>query len=161
MKNTWRPLRNFLSDPSRLVDALIVFVPIALVLAWVGADATAIFITSALGIIPLAGILGEATDALAHRAGAHIGALLNATFGNAAELIITITAIRAGLLEVVKAYHRLDHRQRAARAGAFRFRRRLEAWLSTLRSPQRLGQLDDDGDCGHRASDSGDLRAGD
>jgi Ca2+:H+ antiporter len=103
MKNTWRPLRNFLSDPSRLVDALIVFVPIALVLAWVGADATAIFITSALGIIPLAGILGEATDALAHRAGAHIGALLNATFGNAAELIITITAIRAGLLEVVKA----------------------------------------------------------
>ncbi len=103
MRNTWRPLRNFLSDPSRLVDALIVFVPLALVLAWVGADATAIFITSALGIIPLAGILGEATDALAHRAGAHIGALLNATFGNAAELIITITAIRAGLLEVVKA----------------------------------------------------------
>ncbi len=103
MKKTWRPLRNFLSDPSRLVDALIVFVPIALVLALVGADAAAIFITSALGIIPLAGILGEATDALAHRAGAHVGALLNATFGNAAELIITITAIRAGLIEVVKA----------------------------------------------------------
>ncbi|MDE3091910.1 MAG: calcium/proton exchanger, partial [Chloroflexota bacterium] len=56
-----------------------------------------------LGIVPLAGILGEATDALAHRAGSRVGALLNATFGNAAELIITIAAIRAGLLEVVKA----------------------------------------------------------
>ncbi|HEX9075443.1 MAG TPA: calcium/proton exchanger, partial [Anaerolineae bacterium] len=58
---------------------------------------------SALGIVPLAGILGEATDALAQRAGARVGALLNATFGNAAELIITLAAIRAGLLEVVKA----------------------------------------------------------
>ncbi len=103
MKYTWRSLRNFWSDPSRLVDALIVFVPIALVCAAIRADATAIFIASALGIIPLAGILGEATDALAHRAGAHIGALLNATFGNAAELIITVAAIRAGLLQVVKA----------------------------------------------------------
>ena len=98
-----RRLRDLLSDPSRIIDALIVFVPIALVLAAVGADPTAVFITSALGIVPLAGILGEATDALSHRAGTHIGALLNATFGNAAELIITIAAIRAGLLEVVKA----------------------------------------------------------
>ena len=103
MKLDLRELRIFFSDPSRIVDALIVFVPIALVLAMVGGDPTAVFITSALGIIPLAGILGEATDALAHRAGTHIGALLNATFGNAAELIITVAAIRAGLLEVVKA----------------------------------------------------------
>ena len=103
MRINARALRDFFTDPSRIVDALIVFVPIALVLALVRADSTAIFITSALGIVPLAGILGEATDALAHRAGAHIGALLNATFGNAAELIITIAAIRAGLLEVVKA----------------------------------------------------------
>lgn len=103
MRFTSRALRDFFTDPSRIVDALIIFVPVALVLAIVRADSTAIFITSALGIIPLAGILGEATDALAHRAGPHIGALLNATFGNAAELIITIAAIRAGLLEVVKA----------------------------------------------------------
>src|SRR5512143_2293142 len=98
-----RSLRNIFSDPSRWVDTLIVFVPVAIVLAILHADPTAVFITSALGIVPLAGILGEATDALALRAGAQMGALLNATFGNAAELIITIAAIRAGLLEVVKA----------------------------------------------------------
>ncbi len=103
MRIDFHRLRGFFSDPSRIVDALIVFVPVALVLAWIGADPTLVFITSALGIIPLADILGEATDALAHRAGTHIGALLNATFGNAAELIITVAAIRAGLLEVVKA----------------------------------------------------------
>ncbi len=103
MKADSRALRDFFSDPSRLVDALVVFVPAPLVLALIGANPAAIFITSALGIIQLAGIMGEATDALAQRAGAHVGALLNATFGNAAELIITITAIRAGLLEVVKA----------------------------------------------------------
>ncbi|MGE5264959.1 MAG: calcium/proton exchanger [Acidobacteriota bacterium] len=98
-----RSLRSFFSDPSRWVDTLIIFVPVAIVLAILHADPTAVFITSALGIVPLAGILGEATDALAHRAGARVGTLLNATFGNAAELIITIAAIRAGLLEVVKA----------------------------------------------------------
>jgi Ca2+:H+ antiporter len=98
-----RSLRNFFSDPARWVDTLIIFVPVAIALAILHTDPTAVFITSALGIVPLAGILGEATDALAQRAGARVGALLNATFGNAAELIITIAAIRAGLLEVVKA----------------------------------------------------------
>ena len=95
--------RQVFSDPSRWIDFLLVFVPIAIILELVHASETAIFITAALGIVPLAGILGEATDALAHRAGARVGALLNATFGNAAELIITIAALRAGLLEVVKA----------------------------------------------------------
>lgn len=103
MKVNANALREFFSTPARWVDALIVFVPVALVLAVVNADPMWVFVTSALGILPLAGILGEATDVLAHRAGAQIGALLNATFGNAAELIITIAAIRAGLLEVVKA----------------------------------------------------------
>jgi Ca2+:H+ antiporter len=103
MKLTPRALRDLSSDPARIIDALLIFVPIAIILELARADHTAIFITSALGIIPLAGILGEATDALAHRAGARVGALLNATLGNAAELIITITAIRAGLIEVVKA----------------------------------------------------------
>jgi Ca2+:H+ antiporter len=103
MKYNARARRALFSDPSRVIDALILFVPIALALAILNADPTAIFITSALGIVPLAGILGEATDALAHRAGARVGALLNATFGNAAELIITMAAIRAGLLQVVKA----------------------------------------------------------
>jgi Ca2+:H+ antiporter len=96
-------LRRFFSDPARWVDALIIFVPLALVLAFLEVEPSYVFVASALGIVPLAGILGEATDALATRAGARVGALLNATFGNAAELIITIAAIRAGLLEVVKA----------------------------------------------------------
>lgn len=103
MKSNAFSLRTLLSNPSRIVDALLIFVPIAIILEFMHADHTLIFVTSALGIIPLAGVLGEATDALAHRAGSRVGALLNATFGNAAELIITIAAIRAGLLEVVKA----------------------------------------------------------
>ncbi|MGA7195203.1 MAG: calcium/proton exchanger [Anaerolineales bacterium] len=63
----------------------------------------AIFIFAALGIIPLAAYIGEATEDLASYTNPRLGALLNATFGNAAELIITIAAVRAGLIELVKA----------------------------------------------------------
>ncbi|MGB8645736.1 MAG: calcium/proton exchanger [Anaerolineae bacterium] len=93
----------WLENPSRLVDLLLIFVPIALALELIHAPATPIFITAALAIVPLAGILGEATETLAEKVGTRAGALLNATFGNAAELIITIAAIQAGLLDVVKA----------------------------------------------------------
>ncbi len=62
-----------------------------------------VFALAAAGIIPLASYIGEATEALAAYTGPRVGALLNATMGNAAELIITITAVRAGLLELVKA----------------------------------------------------------
>ncbi|RMD99619.1 MAG: cation transporter, partial [Calditrichaeota bacterium] len=62
-----------------------------------------IFIFSALGIIPLARLIGESTEALARFTGDKLGGLLNATLGNAAELIITIVAIHAGLMELVKA----------------------------------------------------------
>jgi Ca2+:H+ antiporter len=62
-----------------------------------------IFIFACAAIIPLAGILGTATEHLSDRAGSGIGGLLNATFGNAAELIIAIAALRQGLLDVVKA----------------------------------------------------------
>ena len=61
------------------------------------------FIFSAIGVIPMAGFIGSATEALAEYTGPKIGGLLNATLGNAAELIITLVAIRAGLLELVKA----------------------------------------------------------
>jgi Ca2+:H+ antiporter len=64
---------------------------------------TTVFVLSAIAIIPLAGFIGAATEVLAHHTNPRIGALLNATLGNAAELIITIVAIRAGLLELVKA----------------------------------------------------------
>ncbi len=61
------------------------------------------FFTSALGIVPLAWILGKATEELAAHTSPRVGGLLNATLGNAAELIITIFAIREGLLELVLA----------------------------------------------------------
>lgn len=80
---------------------------LAVPLAWMGSlwhwgDVT-VFILAALGIIPLAAYIGEATEALAVHTSSRVGALLNATLGNAAELIITIVAIKAGLLELVKA----------------------------------------------------------
>jgi Ca2+:H+ antiporter len=97
------PLVKLVRNPSRLVDLLLVFVPAAVALELLSSNATLTFACAALAIIPLAGILGEATEVMAERVGTRVGALLNATFGNAAELIITITAIRAGLIEVVKA----------------------------------------------------------
>lgn len=62
-----------------------------------------VFIFSAVGVIPCAFYIGESTEVLAHYTGPRVGGLLNATLGNAAELIITIMAIREGLLELVKA----------------------------------------------------------
>ena len=64
---------------------------------------TALFVCSALGIIPVAGWIGRATEALAARVGEGLGGLLNATFGNAAELIIAGVALSKGLTNVVKA----------------------------------------------------------
>jgi Ca2+:H+ antiporter len=83
---------------------LLVFVPITLVLEYaVHASPTTLFITSAIAIVPLAGMMGKATEMLAEHVGAGLGGLLNATFGNAAELIIAIFALRAGLTDLVKA----------------------------------------------------------
>src|SRR5262245_15813279 len=62
-----------------------------------------VFLASALTIVPCAGWMGKATEELATRTGEGIGGLLNATFGNAAELIIAFAALRAGLHDVVKA----------------------------------------------------------
>ena len=62
-----------------------------------------IFVVSALALIGLAWVLGQATESLGHHSGPRIGGVLNATFGNAAELIITIFALSAGLTTVVKA----------------------------------------------------------
>ena len=64
---------------------------------------TVVFALSAIAIIPLAGYIGKSTEILAYHTNPRIGGLLNATLGNAAELIITITAIKAGYLELVKA----------------------------------------------------------
>lgn len=94
--------RNWLK-PS--LDWLLIFVPIAIALRFVPAlnNPTALFIVSCLAIIPLAGWMGHATEHLAEHLGEGIGGLLNATFGNAAELIIALFALKKGLYGVVKA----------------------------------------------------------
>jgi Ca2+:H+ antiporter len=76
---------------------------LAVVLDLAGAAAGLVFITSALGIIPTAALMGRATEELAARSGPGIGGLLNVTFGNAPELIIALFALGQGLHEVVKA----------------------------------------------------------
>jgi Ca2+:H+ antiporter len=85
------------------LNYLLVFLPIALALRFTGADGIWIFLTASLGIIPLAGLMGKSTEMLADQFGPGVGGLLNATFGNAAELIIALFALRAGLVNVVKA----------------------------------------------------------
>jgi Ca2+:H+ antiporter len=86
------------------VSVLLVFAPIALYLEFTAAERTTlIFISATLAIIPLAGLMGSATEDLAEHLGGGIGGLLNATFGNAAELIIALLALRAGLPDLVKA----------------------------------------------------------
>jgi Ca2+:H+ antiporter len=85
------------------LSLLLVFIPIAIVADLLHLNAVLVFALSALGIVPLAGVLGKATEELAVYAGSKVGGFLNATFGNAAELIITLVAVQAGLLEVVKA----------------------------------------------------------
>lgn len=84
---------------------LLIFVPIAIALRfWPGGSSpTALFVCSAIGIVPLAKWIGCGTEALATRVGQGIGGLLNATFGNAAELIIALLALSHGLTSVVKA----------------------------------------------------------
>jgi Ca2+:H+ antiporter len=80
-----------------------VFIPVAVVLDVMGAAPAAVFFAAALGVIPTAALMGEATEHLAARSGPGIGGLLNVTFGNAPELIIAVLALEKGLHEVVKA----------------------------------------------------------
>ena len=82
---------------------LLVFVPISVLAEVQHWEPTWIFVTSCIAVIPLAGIMGKATEHLAAKLGAGLGGLLNATFGNAAELIIALIALNKGLVDVVKA----------------------------------------------------------
>jgi Ca2+:H+ antiporter len=93
-----------LLQPESAILLLLGFVPVALFLRYGvdGAD-TWVFVASGIAVIPLAGLIGRATEHLAEHVGAGLGGLLNATFGNAAELIIAIVALREGYYELVKA----------------------------------------------------------
>lgn len=84
------------------LEWLLVFVPVALFLEFTHGNHTAIFVTSALAILPLAGLIGHATEDLAIRIGPQKGGLLNATMGNVTEMIIAFFLIMEGELEVVK-----------------------------------------------------------
>jgi Ca2+:H+ antiporter len=86
-----------------LITLQLVFVPIAIVLEYSHAKPVFVFLCSCLAIIPLAAWLGKSTESLAATLGAGLGGLLNATFGNAAELIIAFIALSNGYTEVVKA----------------------------------------------------------
>jgi Ca2+:H+ antiporter len=85
------------------LEWLLVFVPVAIALELMHADHTLIFITSAISILPLAGMIGHATEDLAIRIGPQKGGLLNATMGNVTEMIIAFFLILEGELAVVKA----------------------------------------------------------
>ena len=87
---------------------LLVFGIVAIVAELAHWNPLVVFVSSALAMIPLAGFLGEATEALAVHTGPRIGGLLNATLGNAAELIITIVAIREGLLNPTIREHMME-----------------------------------------------------
>ena len=87
----------------KFLYALLVFVPIAIVARLLGAPPIVVFTLSALAIVPLSGILGAATEAVAEHTSPAIGGVLSATMGNLAELIIATVALRAGLIELVKA----------------------------------------------------------
>jgi Ca2+:H+ antiporter len=85
------------------LSVLTIALPLALIAKIAGWSPIWIFALSAIGVIPMAGYIGSATEVLAKYTGPKIGGLLNATLGNAAELIITLMAVNAGLLELVKA----------------------------------------------------------
>lgn len=82
---------------------LLLLAPIAIAAEFMHAAPLVVFSLSALAIIPLSGLLGAATEELAGHTGPTIGGLLNATLGNLAELIIAVLALRAGMIDLVKA----------------------------------------------------------
>jgi Ca2+:H+ antiporter len=89
--------------PKSPIYYLLILVPIAIIVELSHADPVIIFALAAGGLIPLAKLIGESTEELAVYTGPKLGGLLNATLGNAAELIITIFAIQEGLLDLVRA----------------------------------------------------------
>ena len=94
-------IARFLRSP---MNWLLIFIPVTIALEHVeGVSAPVIFFSAALSIVPIAAMIVSATEQLAVRTGDAVGGLLNATFGNAPELIIALVALKAGYLEMVRA----------------------------------------------------------
>jgi Ca2+:H+ antiporter len=97
------PSINVSLSKSAALYFLIIFAPIALALEFIYPESLLIFIFAAIGLVPLAKLIGDSTEHLATHYGPTLSSLLNVTFGNAAEIIIGIAAMSAGLLDLVKA----------------------------------------------------------
>jgi Ca2+:H+ antiporter len=96
-------LKSVKLSKSSVIYFLLIFAPIAAALEFAHADHIVLFVVAAIALIPLAKLIGDSTEHLATHYGATTGSLLNVTFGNAAEIIIAVVAISAGLLDLVKA----------------------------------------------------------
>jgi Ca2+:H+ antiporter len=90
-------------NKNTILFTLLLFVPISIAAHFLEWGSAVVFITSGLAIVPLAAFMGNATEEIAVVVGPSLGGLLNATFGNATELIIALIALNAGLVNVVKA----------------------------------------------------------
>ena len=98
--HTGSTVRAIFASP---INVLLIAAPISWYLSAAGGTPAWVFITAAAALIPLAGLIGLGTEQLALRSGPAWGGFLNATFGNAAELIIAVVALRKGHVELVKA----------------------------------------------------------
>ena len=92
-----------ISGESRVFAVLLVFVPATLISSWLNWSPSLQFFLSVAAVIPLAGLIGSATEQLADRVGARTGGLLNATFGNAPDLLVGFFGVQRGLILLVKA----------------------------------------------------------
>ncbi len=90
-------------NKNTILSLLLLFVPVSIAAHFLEWGSAVVFVTSCIAIVPLAAWMGTATEEIAVVAGPTIGGLLNATFGNATELIIALIALNAGLVNVVKA----------------------------------------------------------
>jgi Ca2+:H+ antiporter len=95
--------KNLEDSMPRWLYFLLIFVPLTLIVAFFHAPPLLIFAVAALGIVPLAALIGQGVEMVAEHTGEQIGGLLFATFGNATELIISLFALSAGLVDVVRA----------------------------------------------------------
>jgi Ca2+:H+ antiporter len=106
-RTTSRPVKSppprFMSRKDAFLLRMLIFVPICLVLSRLDVNPVIVFASAGLAIIPLAAWIANFTEAVSARIGPTLGGLLNATFGNATEMIVSAVALQAGLIEVVKA----------------------------------------------------------
>ncbi len=102
MNDTLNPKQQ-MSTKNIILFALLLFIPVSVAAHFLEWGELIVFITAGLAILPLAAWMGTATEEIAVVVGPSLGGLLNATFGNATELIIALVALNAGLIDIVKA----------------------------------------------------------